>query len=55
MKDQILNEIKMNDSTDFQTPIVPERNEKLMESALIRCDTTKKIWLNMRYEYFSET
>lgn len=38
----MLNEIKMNDSAACQSPIAPERNEKLMESALVLRDYQKK-------------
>lgn len=40
---EILNEIKMNDSTAGQSPTVPERNEKLMESTLVLCDLKKNV------------
>lgn len=51
----ILNEIKMNDGTACQSPIAPERNEKLTDQDWC-CLAIKKRGkcLNTRSEYVSE-
>ena len=51
---QILKEIKMNNRTACQSPIAPERNEKLIESGLVWSGYQKKREMFKHMLYVSE-